>query len=172
MSFDFNAIVSVNGTEIEVDLEEMMFDEDAVAEYLIGVLDSEVTPSDVIVVSDTVPFAQSFALVDGEPIDSPDNLSALSRYSRLAEIVENLGGEVVEAYADHYGAIYDADAVEDEYIGDFSSHEEIGEHFAETVGELNGDTVLSHYFDYERYGRDIALENSWDEQSGHMWWAH
>jgi hypothetical protein len=52
--------------------------------------------------------------------------------------------------------------IDDRYDGQFESDEQLGEHWVEMTGGIEnmGKDTLERYFDYERFGRDLAYDYS------------
>lgn len=61
------------------------------------------------------------------------------------------------------------DAVEDAYYGQYSSDEELAEEYADSTGLLES-MPESLQFDFERFGRDLAMDFS--EHNGHYFHAN
>jgi len=89
--------------------------------------------------------------------------------------------ELMEAINDsHYDAevFYAAsalgiplDKVEDAYYGEYASDEELAEEYADSTGMLDSmPENLQLYFDFERFGRDLAMDFS--EHDGHYFHAN
>lgn len=78
--------------------------------------------------------------------------------------------ELVSEYLDATGEKFDDNTIEratDNYMTELDSssdeaqHAELGEYYAEELGIFNeASETLSNYFDYEAYGRDIAMDCS------------
>lgn len=80
--------------------------------------------------------------------------------------------EVKAAYVEARGQ-WDEEDCESSYIGEFRGYEELAEHLVDDcgiVGEIPDN--LKHYFDYEKYGRDIRLGGDVVEENRHFFWNH
>jgi len=56
-------------------------------------------------------------------------------------------------------------SIQDAYRGEFDTVAEFANDWLDGTGELDDDSVLARYFDYEKYGRDLAMDFS--EFNGH-----
>jgi antirestriction protein len=50
--------------------------------------------------------------------------------------------------------------IEDKFYGYFASQSDLAYDYVENTGELNENSFLANYFDYERFGRDLAMDFS------------
>jgi len=88
----------------------------------------------------------------------------------LLESVEDYEREQWEAWLSN-GMPADIDTMRECYIGEFSNDEELGEYMVDECGLLNDmPESLRGYFDYAKYGRDLAYDTF--EAAGHYFWSH
>ena len=84
----------------------------------------------------------------------------------FAELVEDVDEHIVYACYEHFGysvkefLFYDFNFDDVELLWDIDTHKQLGEYWINRLGfrELSRDQ-LEMYFDYEAYGRDIAINN-------------
>lgn len=99
-----------------------------------------------VVVGDTEDIDDRF-ICDGKLLDEYFEFEALMRRTLLSEDVV-LAGMACQIPLDD---------IEEDYAGEFSSHSALATHFAKELGFFDGvDEILEQYFDFERYGADLA----------------
>lgn len=109
------------------------------------------------------PSAEEYAIHDHEGF--PEGVQP-GEYTPLSEIVETVEmleehGEAWAAYADHVGREYATkEAFEDAYCGTWDSEQAYAENLLEDMGTIpNDDSVLSQYFDYKAFTRDLFMSD-------------
>jgi antirestriction protein len=76
----------------------------------------------------------------------------------------HLSDEVIGAYFQNCGIASISD-IEDAYYGEFSSDEDFAVDLLNSCGDLDPDSTLANYFDYEKYARDLMYD--FFEEDGH-----
>lgn len=109
---------------------------------------------------------QDFEHFPKELYSESGNVAQIYEYINL----EDGEREMVDEYLDATGYNFEDNTIElaqDSYMTTLDSsseeaqHAELGEYYANELGILDGVTeTLSNYFDYEAYGRDIAMDCS------------
>jgi len=99
---------------------------------------------------------------EGFEVSEYDNIEELNEYcERLAELSE-YEGKVYAAAVEHYGRDYvDIDDLDEfNLYEDIRDNYDLGYYWAVESGcyDLSNMGHLSNYFDYESFGRDIAIE--------------
>ena len=103
--------------------------------------------------------------------DAPVALSeycGLEYVAKVAQFLEDaFDAEVAEAAIAVSGHVDDAARLLDNYVGHFETVEDLGYEYAEQLMEIPEN--IQAYFDYERYGRDLAYDMY--EHNGHYFWC-
>ena len=85
--------------------------------------------------------------------------------------------DALEAFVDYYGEQFDEadellDKFSDAYYGDFDSDEDFAYELVESTGMLSSiPENLQYYFDYEKYARDLMIDDFY-EVDGHYFWRN
>lgn len=77
--------------------------------------------------------------------------------------------ETIEAYLDNMGTYYGVNIsdIEEAYYGEFNNWTDFAEHILEETGDLNEiPESLRYYFDFEKFGQDLA--HDFFESNGHF----
>jgi antirestriction protein len=83
------------------------------------------------------------------------------------------GGQALEVFVDYCGNDYESaskllEAFDECYAGEFSSTREFGEDFLDQFGLLSDlPEIVTRYFDYEAYGRDLLIGGDYWESNGY-----
>lgn len=121
-----------------------------------------------------IPSADEWAIHDYEL--GGIKISENESIEKIVEIVELLS-EHGEAFADYveYVGLDNATSEEfqDAYRGQYDSEEAFAEELLDETGELDAiPENLRYYFDYEKYARDLFIDNFWMSNNGHVFWRH
>lgn len=96
---------------------------------------------------------------------SPNEAQAAAE---LLESIPESEREAFREYAAFIGKDYaNYDDFIDAYSGQYDTAEDFARELLEGTGELNGDSLLSRYFDYESYTRDLFYDYTITD-SGHV----
>lgn len=76
----------------------------------------------------------------------------------------HLSDEVIDAYFENCGVSSLSD-VEEAYQGEYNSDEDFAVQLLDDTGELDPDSILGQYFDYEKYACDLMMD--YFESNGH-----
>lgn len=76
--------------------------------------------------------------------------------------LEMMSYGITEGWADHYSEF------EENYVGQFYSYKELAEYVLDGTGLVPDDgSILSRYFDYDYFGRDLILGGDYWEQDNY-----
>ena len=80
--------------------------------------------------------------------------------SKIAE-EKDIDADTLQEIMNDYGVEAEdlEDWIDEKYMGDFDSEEELAEWYVEMVGGIDGVSNKEFYFDYEKLGRDLAIND-------------
>lgn len=93
------------------------------------------------------------------------NLTEWLEFKESRHLV-GLSDEVVDAYLSNCGIPCDLSDISEAYYGEFSSDEDFAYDLLESCGDLDSNSMLANYFDYEKYARDLMMGDFF-EVNGH-----
>ena len=99
---------------------------------------------------------------DGDNIDENDNIEELNEYCQRLDDLDEYEVKIYSAAVSYWGKKYvDIDDLDDyRLMEDVTNEYDLGYYYAVESGcyDLESMGILANYFDYEAFGRDIAIE--------------
>jgi len=153
------------------------------AAYVSGHLHGEwIEPSDTVeglqkqinqvLKSSPVEDAEEWAIHDYDGFQNLGEYPGLENIVKVGAAYSEHGQEMVDDFFENHGVDYALDTlenIEDEYHGQWDSFSEFAYQLAEdTIPELNDDSILSRYFNYDAFADDLEFDYHMGS-NGHVW---
>lgn len=102
--------------------------------------------------------AEEWAVHDYDNFPNFGEYPSIESIVKVQKAIEEFGIDLVKAFF-KTGISEDLNHIQDYFFGEYESFGEFAYQYAhDTIPELNEDTTLSHYFDYDAYERDLSYD--------------